>query len=219
MTQIVIPHIRITPPQIPVMPEISIPPDNDIFVIRTVRSGLQVESLTPQLGEFFGVKDGGGILVRSVDKGSPAESAGLRAGDVIVRVESEKIANRGDWSMALRAHSTGKITIGVIRDKHEQSFSLTLPERSKDHSSLWGPGDGIHLEDLDIEINRSELQRISTEARQKATQMRDQAREEIRKASEQTKVEMEKQLKPQMEELRRSLDEMRRELQKAAREL
>jgi len=219
MTQIVIPHIRITPPQIPVMPEISIPPDNDIFVIRTVRSGLQVESLTPQLGEYFGVKDGGGILVRSVDKGSPAESAGLKAGDVIVRVENEKIANSGDWRMALRAHSAGKITIGVVRDKREQSFSLTLPERSKDHSSLWGPGDGIHLEDLDIEINRSELQRISAEARQKAAEMREQAREELRKASEQTKAEIDRQLKPQMEELRRSMEEMRRELRKAAREL
>src|SRR5260370_2455857 len=201
------------------MQVICIRPDNEICFIRTVRSGLQVESPAPQLGELFGVKDGGGILVRSVDKGSPAESAGLKAGDVIVRVENEKIANSGDWRMALRAHNAGKITIGVVRDKREQSFSLTLPERSKDHSSLWGPGDGIHLEDLDIEINRSELQRIGADVRQKAAEKSEHTREEVRKAGEQTKAEIDRQLKPQMEELRRSMEEMRRELQKAAREL
>jgi serine protease Do len=215
MTQIVVPHIRVTP-QIPVMPEILLPPDNDIFPVRIVRSGLQIESLTPQLGEFLGVKGGTGILVRSVDKGSPGESAGLKAGDVIVRVESEKIANRGDWNMALRTHNAGKITLGVIRDKHEQSFSLTLPERSKDHSRIWMPGEGMQLEDLGIDIDRSELEHISTEARQAAAQMREQ----LRKIGLQTKADdLERQLKPQMDELRHSLEEMRRSVQKAASEL
>ena len=57
-----------------------------IYVRSSMRNGLTVENLTPQLGEFFGAKNGNGVLVRSVDKGSRAEKAGLRAGDVIIRV-------------------------------------------------------------------------------------------------------------------------------------
>ena len=67
------------------LPDIDIPV-SVVVVHSSARSGLMVENLTPQLGDFFGVKDGQGILVRSVEKGSRAEKAGFRAGDVIVRV-------------------------------------------------------------------------------------------------------------------------------------
>jgi serine protease Do len=200
------------------MPQITIPevtmPDLDYNVFRTVRSGLQVENLTPQLGEYFGVTGGNGVLVRAVDKGSPAESAGLKAGDVIVRVEKEKIGNRGDWNMALHAHNGGKITLGVIRDKHEQSFSLTLPERSKDHSSIWRPGEGMQWEDFGIDFDRSDLRQISTAARQSFAQ----AKEALKKNGMQTKAAMD-QLKPQLDQMRRSLEEMQRSLKKTWQEL
>jgi len=207
------PNMHIPMPQIPTIPEIM--PDLDFPVFRTVRSGLQVESLTPQLGEFFGVTGGNGVLVRAVDKGSPAESAGLKAGDVIVRVEKEKIANRGDWNMALHAHSGSKIMLGVIRDKHEQNFSLTLPERSKDHSSIWVPGEGMQWEDFGIDFDRSDLQQISKAARKAVAQ----AQEEIKKNGMQTKAALDRQLKPQLDEMRRSLEEMQRSLRKTLQEL
>jgi len=61
------------------------------FQVQTYSSvlGVQTESLTRQLGEYFGVKDGSGVLVRSVEKGSAAEKAGLKAGDVIVKADNE----------------------------------------------------------------------------------------------------------------------------------
>src|SRR5579862_9718765 len=67
------------------MPDIDIPSINMVMVTSSARSGLMVENITPQLGEFFGVKNGAGVLVRSVEKGSRAEKAGFRAGDVIVK--------------------------------------------------------------------------------------------------------------------------------------
>jgi membrane-associated protease RseP (regulator of RpoE activity) len=222
MTQIVIPSIRVNPQvRVSPMPEIAMPPENDMIIFRTGRSGLQVETLTPQLGEFFGIKDGKGILVRSVEKGSAAESAGLKAGDVIVRVENEKIANRGDWNMALRAHNSGKVTVGVVRDKREQSISLTLPG-SKDRSGIWIPGEEFNWDDFDIEINQSELTRIKDEARKQAGLIRQQTdlmKEQIRKSTLQTKEELDRELKPQMEQLRHSLEQMQRSLHKAASEL
>jgi len=52
------------------MPDIELPAMNMVVVTQSARSGLMVENITPQLGEFFGVKDGNGVLVRSVDKKS-----------------------------------------------------------------------------------------------------------------------------------------------------
>ncbi len=56
--------------------------------------GADVEALEAQMAEYFGVKDG--LLVRSVMKGSAAEKAGLKAGDVIVRVGDAKVATPAD---------------------------------------------------------------------------------------------------------------------------
>src|SRR3954465_245433 len=119
-------------------------PAMDVMVqTSSSRSGVVVENLTPQLGEFFGARNGDGVLVRSVEKGSAAEGAGLKAGDVIVRVESERIADRGDWKSALRNHRRGKVNVGIIRDKKEQTISITMPEPKDDSSFEVMPfGDG-----------------------------------------------------------------------------
>jgi serine protease Do len=98
--------------------------------------GAQTENLTRQLGEYFGVKDGEGILIRSVEKGSAAEKAGLKAGDVIVRADNEKLNDRSDLSHILRSHkSGGKLNLVVVRDKKEQTIVVTLPERGSRDSS------------------------------------------------------------------------------------
>jgi len=115
-------------PQMPDMPDIEIP-NIQIFSGSVMRAGLLVENLTPQLGEYFGVKNGDGVLVKSVEKGSAAATAGFRAGDVIVKVDKDHIGNPADWRMALRNHASGKVNVSVIRDKREQVIPLTLPSR------------------------------------------------------------------------------------------
>jgi serine protease Do len=98
--------------------------------------GVQTESLTRQLGEYFGVKNGEGILIRSVEKGSAADKAGLKAGDVIVRADNEKLTDRTDLSHALRNHrSGGPLNLVVVRDKREQNITVTLPDRGSRDSS------------------------------------------------------------------------------------
>ena len=101
--------------------------------------GVQTENLTRQLGEYFGVKDGEGVLVRSVEKGSAGEKAGLKAGDVIVRADNEKLTDRSDLGHILRNHHTGgKMMLVLMRDKHEQTIMVTLPDRgSRDSSQIW----------------------------------------------------------------------------------
>jgi predicted metalloprotease with PDZ domain len=109
------------------------------FQIQTYSSvlGVQTESLTRQLGDYFGVKDGEGVLVRSVEKNSAAEKAGLKAGDVIMKADNEKLTDRSDLSHILRNHRTGgKMTLVVMRGKHEQTLTVTLPDRGSRDSSF-----------------------------------------------------------------------------------
>lgn len=111
------------------IPDIDIPSINMVMVTSSARSGLSVENITPQLGEFFGVKNGNGVLVRAVEKGSRAEKAGFRAGDVIVKVNDQPVHDTGDFTHAVRSRNGAAINVGVIRDKKEQNLNLTLPDR------------------------------------------------------------------------------------------
>ena len=136
----------------PAMPPMPAMPDfprawTDTTVIRTrTNTGATLESLSPQLGDYFGVKNGEGMLVRSVQKGSPADSAGLRAGDVVIRVGEEKITDRGDWSEALRNSKNGKVAVVIMRDKKEQTLSMSVPPRNGRDSSALRNSDSPDLE-------------------------------------------------------------------------
>ena len=140
-------------PAIPNFPDIEMP--NIVVVHTSMRSGLMVENLTPQLGEFLGAKGGKGVLVRSVEKGSAAAKAGLRAGDVIVRVNNEPVTDVGDFSHALRSHTSGNASVGVIREKREQTIALPVPEHKR--SGLLEEGLEVPEIDIDADIDLSEV--------------------------------------------------------------
>jgi len=105
---------------------------NQPFPGYTTRAGMTVENLTPQLGEVFGAKDGKGVLVRTIDKGSAAETAGIKAGDVIRKIGSHVVANRTDFRRILSSHKKSKVNVVVIREKREQNVTMTIsPDQSK----------------------------------------------------------------------------------------
>src|ERR1700730_7935736 len=121
-------------PEMPTMPDFDLPV-SVVVVHQSARSGLLVENITPQLGDFFGVKDGKGVLVRSVEKGSRGEKAGFHAGDVVVKVNNEPVHDTSDFTHALRSSSGGAAAVTVMREKREQNLTLTLPAK-KDSGSL-----------------------------------------------------------------------------------
>jgi serine protease Do len=98
---------------------------------RSTILGIEAEALDGQLAEFFGVKEG--VLVRTVTKGSPADKAGIKAGDVIVRVDDTKVATPADISNQLRSLRGRPVSIVVVRDRKEINVMLSVinrPERS-----------------------------------------------------------------------------------------
>src|SRR5450755_946888 len=153
------------PPAPPVPPRMY--PDIEIpnFTSISARHGIVVEPLSPQLSDFFGVPQNKGVLVRSVEKGSPGAAAGLRAGDVIVRVNNETIHDMADWRRAAKTHS-GKITLAIVRDKKEQTMEMSLPgNTSKLEGDDW---DGF---DLDMQAMADEMQKFGPEFAKNAEEM------------------------------------------------
>lgn len=92
---------------------------------RSATIGVEAETLDSQLAEFFGVKEG--VLVRSVIKGSPAERAGIRAGDVIVKVDGKKVASPRDITSELRSkRDQESVPLTVVREKKEITVNVTV---------------------------------------------------------------------------------------------
>src|SRR5207302_1054226 len=149
---------NVTPamPAMPVMPDFDIPAMDVVVRSYSRSTGMMVDNLTPQLGEFFGVKAGQGVLVRSVEKGSAAEAAGLKAGDVIVKIDSEKISDRNDFNRALRNRNGVKLSLGVVREKREQTLTLTMPERRSRNQSWLSPDMEREFSNFDLEMDFDE---------------------------------------------------------------
>ena len=96
--------------------------------------GVEAESLSDQLASYFGVKEG--VLVRSVKKSSAAEKAGVKAGDVIVKVDSTKVATPKEIATQLRAVPTKRtIQLHLFRERKEVSLDVTLPEEDMTRGS------------------------------------------------------------------------------------
>ena len=116
----------------PFMPQVHIPDTPHPMMMWQSRTlGVESESLNSQLGEYFGAKEG--VLVRSVIKGSAAEKAGLKAGDVITKIGGHKVTRPSDISNALRSLSSTKaVPVTIVRDRKELSVSVTIEEKSSE---------------------------------------------------------------------------------------
>jgi C-terminal processing protease CtpA/Prc len=91
------------------------------------RIGVRVQNLTEQLGSYFGVEDGQGALVTEVEEDTPAEKAGLKAGDVIVKVDGDDIEETGDLIEAISEKEEGdKAEITVMRDHASRTFNVEV---------------------------------------------------------------------------------------------
>jgi serine protease Do len=94
------------------------------------RIGVSTTTLTKQLAEFFGVADGNGVLVTSVEPDSPAAKAGLKAGDVITAIDGEKLEGSGDLARGINKQKDGDVTLTVIRDKSSRTLKVTPKQGS-----------------------------------------------------------------------------------------
>ena len=94
------------------------------LVIGTPSVGVELDPLGSQLADYFGVKDGLGLLVKRVAENSPAFSAGFKAGDVITKVNGESIPTVNTWLKTLHANRGKQVQVTIVRNHKEQILSL-----------------------------------------------------------------------------------------------
>jgi len=125
-------HIEMPRAETFVMPDIP----KAMMSWRSAVLGVEAESLgESQLASYFGVKEG--VLVRSVMKGTAAEKAGIKAGDVLMKVDDTRVATPRDVTSAVRsARSDSKKTFSVtlMREKKEMSISVTVDDDNFERS-------------------------------------------------------------------------------------
>lgn len=200
-------------------------PAIQIVTMSGSRAGLLVSNVTPQLGEYFGCKNGECVLVQSVEKGSAAESAGFKAGDAILKVDNERITDMSDWRSAMRDHRTGgKVAVTILRDRREQTLSLTLPagRDSGDAFQFEMPGVSLDMEAMASAMEQAEhsLECAEGNVRTKVQAKLDET--ELRKALERAQREYKHAMKEhgkQVEQYQRQLKERQEQLQKQLEEM
>ena len=76
--------------------------------------GLTVETVTPSVAKDLKLSEPRGVVVRGVRGGSPAENAGIRAGDVITEVNHQAVADAAQMKRALEKHAKGAPVVVMI---------------------------------------------------------------------------------------------------------
>jgi C-terminal processing protease CtpA/Prc len=186
------------------MPEIAVPPMNlpDFnFVYGPARASLGItgDDLTSQLAQYFGVKQGKGVLVSEVMVGSAAEKSGLKAGDVIVQVDGKPVSDVDELRAALNENfsdDTRQVHLTFVRDHREQTLTVELTRSAPTHrrvakAVVAGP-DG---EDISALAEEAAQVRINAE----------QLRQEVEKQRELMQGEWQRQLRDEMRELKEQL--------------
>ena len=94
------------------------------------RLGVQLQSMTPQLAEYFGLSKRTGALVVFVFADSAASKAGLKAGDVILSAGGETVESPMDLRRVLATKSEATIELRILRDRREQTLTVRLEKAS-----------------------------------------------------------------------------------------
>lgn len=91
--------------------------------------GIRTEDLDGQLGAYFGAPENEGVLVTHVNTGSPAEKAGMKAGDVIVKVDGRRVRDTNDLRERMRdARDKKTVPVAVIRKGSETTLNVEIEQ-------------------------------------------------------------------------------------------
>jgi serine protease Do len=93
------------------------------------RLGVAIQSVDPALAKALGLDRPKGAMVAEVEPGGPADRAGLRAGDLIVRVDQTEIAHSGELPRTVAKHAPGsKVKVEYVRERAQRTVDVTLDE-------------------------------------------------------------------------------------------
>jgi serine protease Do len=97
------------------------------------RIGVQIQEVTKETAEAFGLPKTGGALVNSVEKGGPAEKAGVEAGDIIIKADGRDVRSSSELPRIITAIKPGaKVTLTVWRKGAQREFTVVVAELKED---------------------------------------------------------------------------------------
>jgi predicted metalloprotease with PDZ domain len=92
--------------------------------------GVQTVDLTSELRDHLGAPKDSGVMVGSVEDGSPADKAGLKVGDIVVAVDGKDVESAAALRLALRGKKDGDtVRVEVLRGRARQTLVATVAER------------------------------------------------------------------------------------------
>ena len=92
--------------------------------------GVGIQDLTKELKEYYGVKEGEGVLITQVFKGDPAGKAGIESKDIVLTINGEKVDTSRALSRMIADKDVGeKVKIEVLRNGKEKTFTVKLAKR------------------------------------------------------------------------------------------
>ena len=119
--------------------------------------GIEEQALTPELAEKLGLGNRMGVLVTSVEKGSPAKNAGIKRSDVIEAINQQPTPNLAAFNSITRLlEKDQSVTVQLIRNRNRKDVALSIRELQWSYNV---PGWGITIEQLDRETSRKYQQR------------------------------------------------------------
>ncbi len=84
--------------------------------------GLTVQDLTPAMAQRLGIKDVKGVIVTSVDGGSPADEAGFQEGDVVLRINQQPVPNTVEFSRLMKKFKSDKVVLFLVQRSEGRLF-------------------------------------------------------------------------------------------------
>ncbi len=113
--------------------------------------GVSIQPLTPELAKGFGLKEPKGVLISDVVQDSPADKAGIAAGDIITEFDKKKVETPQDLQKVVALTTPGKgVPIRVWRDKSEKTLEIKIGETPDDNVALKSTNKSKTLLGLDV---------------------------------------------------------------------
>jgi serine protease Do len=113
--------------------------------------GVSIQPLTPELAKSFGLKDEKGVLISDVVQDSPAERAGIAAGDIVLEFGGKKVDTPQDLQKAVAATVPGKgVPLKVWRDNGQKTLEIKIGETPDETVALRSTNKGRVLLGLDV---------------------------------------------------------------------
>ncbi|MHB8883357.1 MAG: DegQ family serine endoprotease [Thermodesulfovibrionales bacterium] len=111
--------------------------------------GVTIQELTPDLSQKFGLKNSKGALVGDIAKGSPAEKAGIKRGDIILELNGKKIKDVGNLrNMVAQSKVGSEVQVLILRGDKEYTFKVLIAELPKEYAET-GKGDAPEEQSFD----------------------------------------------------------------------